>query len=273
MSNGQATGQITIDTNLGSNARSLPQTPTTAPPVSTMQSMQSMQSYAPTTQPYDTSRPAYQTTSQPPYQPSTSAPYERRELSLAEHGQLVPRRDLVPPLARPSGSGGEQQVDTKPPSNGIVQTSQNEPVSATGQEEEADHDGEYTHDSGAYDANRGSYNYNIPPVSSLPGDHSHLSSDISGSPHQAGSGRATPRTAATPQQFYPSMLSGTSGVKRGRDEEEDRSTSDGAGMSLDAKRRKTMLDGSMPSPTFNAPMAQPPPPPQSSTLATAQRHR
>ena len=234
------------------------------------------------------------------------------------------KNDMGPPASRPVGPGGDQS-DPKP-SNGMMHPSQNEGVPHQAPEDEAehDHDAEYTHDSGAYDANRGSYYYNAPPVASLANDHAHLSPEISGSPHQAGSGRATPRTAAAPQSYYsqqgyhtppprvgqpssnlysvmsndrgaangastndvyanqpdmassmsngyasqPSVMNGGSGsLKRGRDDEDDRPTSGGSGMALDLKRRKTMLDGSMPSPTYSTAMAQP------AAAMTAQRRR
>ncbi|GAB1313894.1 Cell pattern formation-associated protein asm-1 [Madurella fahalii] len=319
MSNSQATGQISIDTSLSNNARSLPNTPATTPPGSTIQSMQN---YPPVSQAYDNSRQMYQAppSQHSPYPPSNQTPHDR---PMYGHTNFV-KNEMAPPSSRPSGPGGEQ-VDTKP-ANGIMHGGQGEPVPAAGQEEEADHehDPEYTHDSGAYDANRSSYNYSAPPVASLPNDHSHLSPDMSGSPHQAGSGRATPRTAAAPQPYYsqqgyhtpprvgqpssnlysvmsndrgpsngaqpsdvyagqadmsgsmqngygtqPPVLNGSSSMKRGRDDEDERPTSGGAGMALDLKRRKTMLDGSgsMPSPTFNPPMAQPAP------AITSQRRR
>jgi len=110
------------------------------------------------------------------------------------------KSEMGPPSSRTSGPNGEQ-ADTKP-ANGIMHNGQGE--AGTGPEEEADHehDGEYTHDSGAYDRNGSSYNYSAPPVSSLQSDHSHINPELSGSPHQAGSGRATPRTAAAPQSYY-----------------------------------------------------------------------
>jgi protein SOK2 len=215
------------------------------------------------------------------------------------------KSEMGPPSARTGAPNGEQ-VDSKPV-NGMMHNAQGEVVSATGAEEEADHehDPEYTHNSGGYETNRGSYNYSAPAVTSIQNDHSHLSPEMSGSPHQAGSGRATPRTAAAPQSYYssqgyttpprvgqtssnlysvmsnergstngtstndvygnqgdmngsmqngystqPPILNGGTSMKRGRDDDDDRS---------DLKRRKGMLDGpgSMPSPTFNNQMAQP----------------
>ncbi|KAK0635542.1 hypothetical protein B0T17DRAFT_503065 [Bombardia bombarda] len=307
MNGQQQANPMSIDTGL-SNARSLPNTPATTPPGS---SIQSMQPYPPVSQAYDSSRQMYQAppAQQSPYPPSNSNPQDRNIYGQTNYV----KSEMGPPSSRPSGPGSEQ-ADTKPP-NGMMHPGQSEQGSHQGAEDEADHDheAEYTHDSGAYDANRGSYNYSAPAVSSLPNDHAHLSPDISGSPHQAGSGRATPRTAAAPPSYYaqqgyhtpprvgppssnlysvisndrgpangapgsdvyasqadmgnsmpngyasqpPVMNGGSQGMKRGRDDEDDRPTSGGgAGMGLDLKRRKTMLDGSMPSPTYNAPMAQ-----------------
>lgn len=308
INNGQTTGQISIDTSLSNNARSLPNTPATTPPGSTIQSMQS---YPPVSQAYDSSRQMYQAApSQHSYPPSNPPPQDR---PIYGHTSYV-KNDMAPPSSRPAGSGGEQ-VEAKP-SNGILHAGQGEAVPSATAEEEADHEHEqeYTHESGSYDANRSSYSYSAPPVASLPNDHSHLSPDMSGSPHQAGSGRATPRTVPPPQPYYsqqgyhspprvgqpssnlynvmsnergpsngsqpsdvyagqtdmagsmqsgyapqPPALNGPSSLKRGRDDEDERPTSGGTGMAMDLKRRKTMLEGggTMPSPTFNPPMAQP----------------
>ncbi|KAL2131019.1 hypothetical protein VTI74DRAFT_5658 [Chaetomium olivicolor] len=299
MGNGQPTGSISIDTTLGNGARSLPNTPATTPPGNTIQSMQN---YPPVSQPYDGSRQMYHASPQQPspYQSSNSAGQDR---PLYSHSTYV-KSEMGPPSTRGQGPNGEH-VDAKP-ANGILQNGQSEGVPAAGAEEEQDHehDGEYTHDSGAYDTSRSTYNYSAPPVASLANDHSHLTSELSGSPHQAGSGRATPRTAAAPQSYYasqgynsprvgqassslysvmsnerattngtpngdvygsqgempssmsngygsqPPMLNGSSSMKRGRDEEDERS-------SPELKRRRTLENGSMPSPTYsNNGMAQ-----------------
>lgn len=197
MGNGQGQNHITIDTSLGNNTRSLPNTPATTPPGA---AIQTMPNYPPVSQAYDNSRQMYQPPTQQPssYPPPNSGPQER---PMYAHSNYV-KNEMAPPSGRTGGPNGEQ-VEAKP-TNGIVHAGQGE--TATGVEEEADHehDGEYTHDSGAYDTNRGPYNYSAPPVPSLQNDHSHLSPEMSGSPHQAGSGRATPRTAA-PQSYYASQ--------------------------------------------------------------------
>ncbi|KAK3685446.1 hypothetical protein B0T22DRAFT_218257 [Podospora appendiculata] len=308
MNGGQGANPMSIDTGL-SNARSLPNTPATTPPGNSIQSMQ-QQNYPPASQPYEGQRQMYQAppAQQSPYPPPNSNPQDRNIYSQTSYV----KSEMGPPSSRPAGAGSEQ-AETKPP-NGMMHPSQSETVPHQGTEDEAehDHDAEYTHDSGAYDANRGSYNYNAAPVASLPSDHPHLSPEIAGSPHQAGSGRATPRTAAAPQSYYaphgfhtpprgaqtssslysvisndrgssngapgndvyasqgdmgssmqngyaaqpPVMNGNSSGMKRGRDDEDDRPSSGGGGMGLDMKRRKTIMESSIPSPTYNAPMAQ-----------------
>lgn len=317
---GQSTNSISIDTSLSNSARSLPNTPATTPPGSTLQSMQA---YPPVSQPYDSSRQMYQA-------PPTSSHYQGsnpsgQERPLYNQSNYV-KSEMAPPSNRPAGSGAEQ-ADTKPAS-GILQAGAGEAGATTGTEEEADHehDGEYTHDSGAYDTNRGSYNYNATQAT-LSTDHSHISPELSGSPHQTGSGRATPRTAASQtyytQQGYSTQprlgqsssnvynvirnergtANGTSGtdvygsqgdmtgslqngygtqqsvlnggptLKRGRDDDEDdsRPTSNGHGMPMDLKRRKTLMDGggtTIPSPTFNHPGVT-----ATTTLTSSQRRR
>jgi len=197
MNGSQGANPMSIDTGL-SNARSLPHTPATTPPGSTIQSMQNYP--PPVSQPYDNARQMYQAppSQQSPYPAPNPNPQDR-----SVYGQpSYPKSEMAPPSNRPSGPGNEQGESKAP--NGMMHPGQNDSVSHAGAEEEAEHehDGEYTHDSGAYDGSRGSYNYSAPPVSSLQNDHSHISPEISGSPHQAGSGRATPRTAPAPQSYY-----------------------------------------------------------------------
>ncbi|KAK1982417.1 KilA-N domain-containing protein [Colletotrichum cereale] len=195
MGTAQAQNPMSIDTGL-SNARSMPATPASTPPGSTIQNMQSYQQSG--TQQYDTSRPMYnQSAQQSPYQTTNQASQDR-----AVYGQNDPyaKNDMGPPSARPATSGAPQ--DQKP-TNGIMHSDQSASQPAGEEEAEHEHDAEYTHDSGAYDANRGSYNYSAPAVGTLPAEHQHLSPEMTGSPgHPPASGRATPRTAAAPQPYY-----------------------------------------------------------------------
>ncbi|KAL1865101.1 hypothetical protein VTK73DRAFT_5492 [Phialemonium thermophilum] len=317
MNGSQGTNTMSIDTSL-SNARSMPTTPATTPPGT---SIQSLPSYPPASQPYDNSRQLYNAPQPPPhhptYHPSNSAPQDSRSL----YGQSTfVKSDMGPPSSRPVGA--VEQTDTKPPGGMLHHGQGGEHVAPAGGEDEPDHehDGEYTHDSG-YDANRPPYHYSAPPVASLASDHSQLASDMTGSPHQAGSGRATPRTASAPQPYYgqqgynsppraqgassslynvmtndrgpsngasggdvyappadmggsmsngyaapPPVLNGSSGgMKRGRDDEDDRSGGLGG---MDSKRRKTFGDGTMPSPGYDSSMSR-----QAPAITTQQRRR
>jgi enhanced filamentous growth protein 1 len=196
-----AQGHMPVDAGLN-NARSMPTTPTTSPPGS---GMQSMQQYPPSSQQYDSSRQMY---AAPPAQ-QTAYPSNGQDRHL--YGQPnYGKSEMGPPSSRPSGPGSAgDQVDSKT-TNGILHPGQ--PGDGVGHHEdeaEHDHESEYTHDNGAYDANRAPYNYNAPPVASLPTEHQHMSPEMAGSPHQAGSGRATPRTAAAPQPYYPQQGYGT----------------------------------------------------------------
>ena len=177
-----------------SNGRSMPNTPATTPPGPPVQSMQS---YPPASQGYDqASRQMYHTSSQPsPYQAPTNAAHDRM------YGQpgSYPKNDMGPPSSRPSASG---EHDSKP-LNGILPSEQTSQSHGGDEEGDHEHDTEYTHDSGTYDAARASYNYTAPGVNAL-ANETHLSPEMTGSPnHPSGSGRATPRTAAQPQPYYP----------------------------------------------------------------------
>lgn len=196
MSGNQNANPMSIDTSLSNAARSMPATPATTPPGATLQSMQS---YPQATQSYDASRGVYNGSApqQSPYPPSNNSPQDR---NMYGQTNSYMKNEMGPPSGRPNGPGPAEQSDVKP-ANGIMQPGEGAHQSAG--DDEAEHEAEYTHDSGAFDANRTAYNYNTSQVAPLPGDHQHLSPEMTGSPsHQAGSGRATPRTAAPPAPYY-----------------------------------------------------------------------
>lgn len=203
MNGTQGNSSLSLDTSLGSNARSMPSTPATTPPGSTIQSMQN---YPPVSQSYESSRQMYQGQSaqQAQYQSQQhySSQPQHQERSVYSQSSYI-KNDMGPPSGRPTGQSNDAS-DSKPPT-GMIHQGQGQSDSGThaGSEEDddANNEAEYTHDSGGYDANRGSYNYNTQAVNSLPHDHG-LAPEIGGSPHQAGSGRATPRTAAAPPSYY-----------------------------------------------------------------------
>lgn len=198
----QGSNPLAIDTGL-SNARSMPTTPATTPPGA---SIQSMQQYQQSSQSYDQSRQMY---SAPPLQQTTYPQSNGTQSNMGRYGQpnSYMKNEMGPPTGRAPGSGPDNEHHDAKVSNGLIHHGQgNDQVNHGQGEEEADHehDGDYTHDNAAYDANRGSYNYAPgPPVGSMAGEHGHISPELTGSPnHQAGSGRATPRTATTSQTYY-----------------------------------------------------------------------
>jgi protein SOK2 len=132
-----------------------------------------------TSQAYDASRQVY--TAQPS---QTQYPSQQMRFGGPLPGTTyAAKTDMGPP---PRAGESDQQGDVKP---------------AHGDEEgEHDHDHEYTHTNAPYNTTQGAYNYNTNSAGVSGDVHDQLSS----SPHQNGSGRATPRTAATPQQQWQS---------------------------------------------------------------------
>ncbi|KAL1640135.1 hypothetical protein SLS58_007249 [Diplodia intermedia] len=160
----------------------VPTTPASTPP-GTMQTMQQYQ----TTQGYDGSRPMY---SAPPNQQSQYAAQNIPRYPQPVQSNPYPKSEMAPPV-RAAGDP-VQQADVKP-TEGLLNQA---PDQVAGDEEaDQDHDNEYTHTSAPY-GNRAPYGY---PSSAAPGAMrgDHVSQDMTGSPHQNGSGRATPRTTNT----------------------------------------------------------------------------
>lgn len=113
------------------------------------------------------------------------------------YGQVQPSPSVKNEMAPPARAGAEtehldQKVHEAYPSQ---------------HDAEGEHEGEYTHTSGSYGARKASYSGNPNPVPGvIHSDSSHISSEMTHSPHQnGGSGRATPRTTyptynSTPQR-------------------------------------------------------------------------
>ncbi|KAF2001323.1 hypothetical protein P154DRAFT_575048 [Amniculicola lignicola CBS 123094] len=178
---------LSIDTGL-SNTRSVPTTPASTPPGSVQPGM----SY-PTPQGYDASRQMY---SAPPSQPPQyhSQPQQMMGYRPPVQDGSYPKAEMAPP-ARAGDPG-----DVKP-AEGMLSQNNEQGNHAPG-EDEGDHDNEneYTHSNATYSSNRSSYPYNANQAQGpIHAEHPHLSPEMTGSPHQNGSGRATPRTTATNQ--------------------------------------------------------------------------
>jgi protein SOK2 len=129
-----------------------------------------------------------------------SAPQSQPTQYHAQAQQMMPYRphennsymknDMAPPAR------AAEQIDLKA-GGGMLQQSNDQGSHPTGGEEgENDNDNTaYTHTSAPYNSNRGTYPYGSSAApGSMHGDH--LSPEVTGSPHQNGSGRQTPRTAA-----------------------------------------------------------------------------
>jgi protein SOK2 len=184
-----ASQPLSIDTGL-SNARSMPNTPASTPPGSSIQNMQSYSGQ----QNYDTPKQYY---SAPPSQQGAYAQQNmtRYAQPMAPNGYV--KNDMGPPSAPGSGNPDVDHHDIKTDPYG--HSNSNGAAGHGTNDTESDH---HHHDSGymtsnasAYGTNRAQYAYN--PTSSIQGEHHHMSPELSGSPsHQAGSGRGTPRTAA-----------------------------------------------------------------------------
>jgi protein SOK2 len=184
------TQPLSIDTTL-SNTRSMPTTPATTPPGNNLHGMPSYQSQSG----YDSSKPYYSTA-------PSSHPHYAPQHSLSQYGQAMPahsyiKNEMAPPAGRAQGQSESESSDVKP----ADRYSQNNGHVAPGAGESGpEHESEYVqHDNTGYGAPRSSYTYTTnTSVGSLAGEHSQLTTDITGSPQQNGSGRMTPRTSGGP---------------------------------------------------------------------------
>jgi protein SOK2 len=160
---------LSIDT--GMIVRSVPTTPASTPPANSQVQYQ-------TSQPYDGSRQMYSA-------PTAYGGYAAHQ-NMHRYGGVQSSPGVKSEMGPPSRAGAEHEHH------------ESKAHAAYGgqQDAEGEHEGEYTHTSASYDARRPSYNYKPNPA---PGpmhpDPSHVSPEMTHSPHQNGSGRATPRSA------------------------------------------------------------------------------
>ncbi|KAG0152641.1 hypothetical protein PDIDSM_1121 [Penicillium digitatum] len=165
------TQPLSIDTTL-SNQRSMPTTPATTPPGNNMHGLPAYPSHG-----YDSTKPYYSAA------PQTHA-HPARWIHEKRHGATKPT-----PAAEPESS--ERDPNRYSQSSGPGETV-------------PEHEQEYMpdHNTG-YNSNRGSYTFSTnPSVSSLTGEHSQLTPEMTSSPSQQnGSGRMTPRTGSGPPHW------------------------------------------------------------------------
>ncbi|KAJ6083742.1 hypothetical protein N7467_007877 [Penicillium canescens] len=187
------TQPLSIDTTL-SNQRSMPTTPATTPPGHNMH--HGLASYQ--GQPGYDSKPYY---SAAPQSQSQYAPHTPLTQSgMPSYGQSLPgsymKNDMAPPNPRAPGAADPESTERQPEhysrSNGAPGDSVPE------------HEQEYLQDhNSGYNSNRNSYTYTTnPSVTSLAGEHSQLTPEMTSSPSQQnGSGRMTPRTGGAPPHW------------------------------------------------------------------------
>ena len=179
---------LSIDTGL-SNARSVPNTPASTPPGAVQQGI----SYPPAHN-YDGSRSMY---SAPPSQPGQYSSHGQPMMGYRTDG-TYPKTEMAPP-SRITEVADEGEVK---PAEGSLSQSNDQVSAANGNEGDHEQNSQYTHSNTPYNGNRSAYGYNPSgPQGSMHPDHGQLSPEMTGSPHQNGSGRATPRTTTTGQAW------------------------------------------------------------------------
>jgi protein SOK2 len=153
-------------------SRSMP----TSPPASTSPGSSAQMQY-PTTQAYDGTRPMY--SAQGPAYPQYSAP---------QYGHVQPSPGVKTEMAPPARAGAENEHAEHKPHDSY----------SSQHDGDGEHEGEYTHTSAGYGSRKPSY-AGLPngQLNQMHSDSSHISPEMTHSPHQNGSGRATPRTTAT----------------------------------------------------------------------------
>ena len=198
MSNGVTGAQaLSIDTGL-SNARSLPTTPASTPPGSSISTMQQYHGQ----QNFNDSKSFYSgpPSSQSAYASQSAAQPNMTRYGAPMHSASYPKQEMGPPSAPGPVSTGEtehHEIKSEQYPHGHVSTDSTDP------ENHHQSDSGYMASNGAaYTNNRSQYAYNPPPsASSVQSEHPHLPSELTESPHQAGSGRATPRDANGTHQW------------------------------------------------------------------------
>ena len=187
MSNMQGSQPLSIDTGL-SNTRSVPNTPATTPPGNGLSGVQQYQ----TTQGYDATRQMYHAA------PAHQAHYGSLP-SMSRYGQHVQPNTYIKSEMAPPARGiadQDQSAEDVKSADQLDQTTDHVSHPA-GPDTEAVHETDYAHGGNTqYGASRGSYSYAAGGPESLAGEQGHIAAGMASSPHQNGSGRATPRTAS-----------------------------------------------------------------------------
>ncbi|EMC95975.1 hypothetical protein BAUCODRAFT_71613 [Baudoinia panamericana UAMH 10762] len=169
---------LSVDT--GITSRTVPTTPASSPPGSA-QSIQYQ-----TTQSYDPSRQMYAASANYSQYPSQQGMNRYPSVQTSPSG-------VKTEMGPPARAGAENEsVDNKTHDGYAAQS-----------DAEGEHEGDYTHTSASKGAGKVSSNIIANhSLGALHSDPSHISPEMTHSPHQNGSGRATPRTANTYASGY-----------------------------------------------------------------------
>lgn len=194
MANMQGGQPLSIDTGM-SNTRSVPNTPASTPPGNGLSGVQQYQA----SHGYDATRQMYGATGAPAHQGHYgSLP------SMGRYGQSVQannayiKNEMAPPARTVAPDHDQSTAEAKPAD--LLDQSADHVSHAPGPDAEAVHETDYAPGGNTqYGASRGSYPYAPGAPVSLAGEQGHMVAGMTSSPHQNGSGHATPRTASVSQ--------------------------------------------------------------------------
>ncbi|TQS36882.1 hypothetical protein Golomagni_02659 [Golovinomyces magnicellulatus] len=203
--NTQNNASISIDAGLNSS-RSMPTTPASTPPGTSIQSIhyqQQQQHQQQANQSYEITRQVF-TTPSSQQNGYSSANSDHQGIPRYHQTNSYVKTEMGPPTARPTiiETDGNDVKDTS-----TLINSQSQIQASHDEEREHGQNTEYTHgNSSSFDSARAPYNYGQhQSTASMSSDHSTLAHETSGSPNHhpsTSAGRATPRTATAPQQYY-----------------------------------------------------------------------
>ena len=195
MANMQGGQPLSIDTGM-SNNRSVPNTPASTPPGNGLSGVQHYQA----SHGYDASRQMYGA--------AAGAPAHQGHYgslpSMGRYGQPVQatnayiKSEMAPPARAVAADHDQSTTETKPAD--LLDQTPDHVSHPAGPDTEAVHETDYAPGGNTqYSASRGSYSYASGAPVSLAGEQGHMVAGMTSSPHQNGSGHATPRTASVSQ--------------------------------------------------------------------------
>ena len=195
MANLQGGQPLSIDTGM-SNTRSVPNTPASTPPGNGLSGVQQYQA----SHGYDASRQIYGAAAGAPGHQSHYGSLP----SMGRYGQSVQatnayiKNEMAPPARAVAADHDQSSTEAK--SADLLDQAPDHVSHPPGPDTEAVHETDYAPGGNTqYSAGRGSYSYAPGAPVSLAGEQGHIVAGMTSSPHQNGSGHATPRTGSVSQ--------------------------------------------------------------------------